>query len=74
LLEDEFEYHVHVRAKEAFINSLRNEGINLPQTDAEDLSFSSEKLIDMKTYKKRGMVWSYTVARLHKTKEIIEEG
>ncbi len=71
---DEFEYDVHLKAREAFINALRNEGVLLPQVETEYLTFSSEKSIDMKGYKKKGMIWSYTIARLHKTKEIIERG
>ncbi len=74
MVEDEFEYHVHIRAKEAFINSLRNEGVLLPQVETDDLTFTLDRLIDMKNYKKRGLVWSFTTARVRKTKEIIEEG
>ncbi len=73
-LVEEFQYHVNVRAKEAFINSIRKEGILMPEMESSDLTFPSYRLLDMKSYKERGILWSYSIVRVRRSEEIIEEG
>jgi hypothetical protein len=68
-----FEYTVHVRAWETFRNLMRGHGISLRE-GGRQVTFLSEKRIDMKRMKEKGLLWSYVVAKVKRSIEIIETG
>ncbi len=71
---EEYVYHVDVRANEAFANAVRREGVNLPDVALGRIVFSHEGLLDMKSYKRRGLIWSYSIVRIVRNEEEIERG
>jgi hypothetical protein len=72
-IDTEFKYIVQVRAFETFRNTLRREGLAMPETVVNNLSFASSKRLDMKSYKARGLIWSYSIIRVRKVEDVIEE-
>jgi hypothetical protein len=73
-LSEEFEYHVQLKAIEAFYNIMQREGVALPGMTGFSLSFTSEKRLDMKRLKDRGIIRSYKVTRVRHEEEVVEEG
>jgi hypothetical protein len=73
-LDTEYKYIVHVRGLETFRNVMRQEGINIPETSNPHTSFTSTKRLDMKSYKENGVVWSYSVIRVIRNEDVIDEG
>jgi len=71
-LDTEYRYIVHMKASETFRNVMRREGITIPE-GANHISFTSDKRLDMKGYKERGLTWSYTVIRVRTEEDVIEE-
>jgi len=69
----EFQYIVNIRAFETFRNLLRQEQIQIPE-GSNHVTFTVPKRLDMKGYKERGLIWSYTVIRLRRTQDVVEEG
>jgi hypothetical protein len=69
----EYEYTAEMKAFEAFRNVMRREEISLSERDGQ-VTFRSRKFFDMKTFKKMGLLWSYTITRVKTRREIIEEG
>jgi hypothetical protein len=69
----DYEYTVHVRAWETFGNLMRGHGVSLREGD-RNVTFSTEKRIDMKKLKERGLLWSYVIAKVRRSKEIVETG
>ncbi len=69
----EYEYVVHVKAMEAFANAMSRQGVPVPEQSAY-VSFASPRRLDMKAYKAKGLIWSYSVIRVRKDGEVIEEG
>jgi hypothetical protein len=68
-----FEYKVDVRAWETFCNIMRGYGISLREGD-RILTFRSEIRVDMKRLKEKGLLWSYSVAKVIMRKEVVETG
>jgi hypothetical protein len=73
-LDTEFKYIASIRAFETFRNQVRQEGISIPETGGGHISFSSGKRLNMRAYKARGLVWSYSIIRVRKLEDLIEEG
>jgi len=73
-LDTEYKYIVHVRGLETFRNVMRQEGINIPETSNPHASLTSTKRLDMKSYKENGLVWSYSIIRVTRNEDVIEEG
>jgi hypothetical protein len=71
---DGYEYIVDVKAKETFRNTLRGMGISAREGDGRKVAFTSERLIDLKAMKERGLLWSYAVAKVKRVKELLEVG
>ncbi len=69
-----YEYVADVKARETFRNIIRGHGITPRERDGRKVVFTSEKLLDMKGMKERGLLWSYAIARVKKVKELVEVG
>lgn len=77
VIDEEFEgyeYIADVRAWETFSNILRGYGVLLHEGAGRKVTFSSESRVDMKTFKEKGLLWSYAVAKVKRVKELIEVG
>ncbi len=72
-LDPEYHYIVHIKAMETFTNFMRREGIVIPEGMAH-VSFTSSARLNMKGYKEMGMIWSYSIIRVRKDEDVIEEG
>lgn len=72
-LDTEYNYIAHVRALETFANQISRLGVSIPDKSAH-VSFTSSKRLDMRSLKDRGLVWSYSIIRVRKNEEVIEEG
>jgi hypothetical protein len=70
---DEYEYRVEASAVETFGNLMRREGIVTAWLNPI-IIFTSDKLLNMRRLKERGIIKSYTIVRLTRKDEIIEEG
>jgi hypothetical protein len=70
---EEYEYTAEMKAFEAFRNVMRKEKIPLNEGDRR-VTFRSRKFFDMKTFKKMGLLWSYSIARVKTRREVVEEG
>ena len=68
-----YEYTADVRAWETFRNILRGHGVNLREGDRK-VTFTSERRLDMKGMKERGLLWSYAVAKVKRVKLLEEVG
>jgi hypothetical protein len=73
-LDTEYMYIVHMAGLETFRNVMRQEGINIPETSNPHTSFTSSKRLPMKSYKENGLVWSYSIIRVTRSEDVIEEG
>jgi hypothetical protein len=71
--DHEYRYLVKPRALETFVNLMKHEGIIITDPSAT-LSFPSPRILDMKSLKERGVLWSYTIIRITKNEELIEIG
>ncbi len=71
--DTEFKYVVHIRIIETFINLMEGQGVTVPHPPDLHVSFAASKLLDMKSYRKSGLIWSYSIIRVRKTEEVIEE-
>ena len=69
----EYKYITNVKALETLRNLLRREGITLPD-GSNHMSFKSSKRLDMRGYKERGIIWSYSIIRVGTVEDVIEEG
>jgi hypothetical protein len=69
----DYEYTAHVRAWETFANTLRGYGVSLSEGDRR-VTFRSGRRIDMRRMKEKGLLWSYTVAKVVVAKEVLEKG
>jgi hypothetical protein len=73
-LDTEYKYIVRVRGLETFRNLMRREGISIPETSNPHTSFTSTKRLPMKSYKEDGLIWSYSVIRVIRNEDVVEEG
>ncbi len=71
-LGEEYRYSVRVRALETFANVMDRMGIVI-QRDSPLVTFTSVKHIDLRAFKERGLVWSYTVVRRRYEEQTVEE-
>jgi hypothetical protein len=71
---DGYEYVADVKAKETFMNTLRGYGLRPREQDGRKVMFTSDKLLDMKGMKERGLLWSYAIAKVRRVKELLEVG
>lgn len=69
-----FEYVADVRAWETVSNLLRGFGIAIHEGNGRKVTFRSERRIDMKGMKEKGLLWSYAVAKVKRVKELVEVG
>jgi hypothetical protein len=72
-LDVEYQYIVHVRVWETFLNIMWSEGIAIPE-GSHHVSFTCGKRLNMKAHKHNGLIWSYSVIRVTKNEDVIEEG
>ncbi len=70
----EYRYIVHVRAAETFFNWMERDGTLIPHSQSQHLRFSWPKLLDMKSLKERGLIWSYSVIQVQSVENVVEEG
>jgi hypothetical protein len=68
----EYRYIAHVRAIETFANVMDRLGISLPDKSSH-VSFTSPKRLNMKIYRENKLIWSYSIIRVRKEEEVIEE-
>lgn len=71
--EIEYQYIAHLRAAETFANVVSRVGIKIPGNSAH-VSFTSPRRLDMRGFKEHGLVWSYSIIRVRKVADVIEEG
>jgi hypothetical protein len=69
-----WEYIADVRAWETVSNILRGYGVSLREGGGRTVTFSSQKRINMKGLKERRLLWSYSVAKVKRIKELVEVG
>jgi hypothetical protein len=72
-LDVEYQYIVHVRAWETFLNIMRSERIAIPE-GSHYVSFTCGKRLNMKAHKQNALIWSYSIIRVTKNEDVIEEG
>ena len=71
--EDEYAYTVVPAASETFRNLMLREGITTAW-DSKRITFTSDKLLNMRRLKERGIIKSYTISKLSRKGETVEEG
>ena len=69
-----YEYSADVKAWETFTNIMRGYRVALQEGSGRRVTFSSDKLIDMKGMKESGVLWSYAIAKVKKVTELAEVG
>jgi hypothetical protein len=72
--DTEYKYIANIKAFETFRNIVRGQGVSMPETGGGNVSFTSPKRLDMKAYKDGGLLWSYSVIRVRRVEEVVEEG
>ncbi len=72
-LDIEYQYSVHVTAGETLANILRRQGIAVPET-APHVTFTSPTRIDLKPLKEKRIIKSYSISKVRRATELIEEG
>jgi hypothetical protein len=72
-LDTEYRYIVHIRAQETFANLMRREGIVIAEGPGH-ASFASTVRLPLREYKEDGLIWSYSIIRVRRDEEVIEEG
>ena len=71
----EYEYAVHVIARETFSNLLMKQGLNLfLGIENSHVKFRSDRLLDMSRMKANGVIASYSISRVRRVVELFEEG
>ena len=71
--KDEYAYTVVPAALETFRNLMFREGI-ITAWDDKRITFTSEKLLNLRRLKERGIIKSYTISKLSRKGETVEEG
>jgi hypothetical protein len=72
-LDTEYRYVVHVKAMEAFANRMRREAVVVPDGSSH-ISFATSRRLDMKHFKEDGLIWSYSIIKVRRDEDVIEEG
>jgi hypothetical protein len=73
--EAEYQYFVHAKALDAFIDTIRKQRVLLPERNVTPhLMFTSPQKLDMKSCKENGLIWSYSIVRLHRDQGLVERG
>jgi hypothetical protein len=73
-MSEEYGYVVEVAGAETFANLMSNQGIIVQSVGTRLVEFKSEKLIDMKSLKTKGVVRAYKIVKIERTERLIEEG
>ncbi len=73
-MTEEYEYVVTVAGAETFANLMSKQGVNVESVGGGLVKFSSERLIDMKGLKAKGIIRAYKIARVKRVEELVEEG
>jgi hypothetical protein len=68
----QYQYIVNIRAIETFVNLMAREGINLERSS--NASFTLPRRLNMRVLKERGVLYSYSVIRVRRVEDVIEEG
>jgi hypothetical protein len=68
----QYQYIVNIRAIETFVNLMAREGINIERSSSA--SFTLPRRLNMRVLKERGVLYSYSVIRVRRVEDIIEEG
>jgi hypothetical protein len=71
--EDEYAYTVVPAALETFRNLMLREGI-VTVWENKRITFASDKLLNMRRLKEIGIIKSYTISKLSRKRETVEEG
>jgi hypothetical protein len=67
-----YQYIVSIRAIETFVNLMAREGINIERSS--NASFTLPRRLNMRALKERGVLYSYSVIRVRRVEDVIEEG
>ena len=70
---EEYEYTVNVSALETFRNHLEKNGVGVTEVGNKTV-FTAWKRLNMKALKERGTIRSYSIVRLRRHKQLVEEG
>lgn len=76
-LSTEYQYFVHAKELGTFADLIRKEGVPIPRSRKSltpHMVFSSPKRLDMRIYKDDGLIWSYSIVKLKKSDQIVEQG
>ncbi len=68
-----YEYSVEPAAAETVTNLMRREGITVG-FDGSMMVFTGDRLLDMRKLKARGVIRSYTITKLVRSYQVVEEG
>ena len=68
----QYQYIVSIRAVETFVNLMAREGINMERSS--NASFTLPRRLNMRAMKERGVLYSYSVIRVRRVEDVIEEG
>jgi hypothetical protein len=69
----QYQYVVNIRAIETFVNLMAREGLNIPERSSS-VSFTLPRRLNMKVLKERGVLYSYSVIRVRRVEDVVEEG
>lgn len=72
-MSEEYGYIVEVAGVETFANLMSKQGIKI-ETVSRQVEFNSEKLIDMKSLKAKGIIRAYKIVKIKRTEELLEKG
>jgi hypothetical protein len=71
--DTEYKYIVHVRAAETFRNKVGAVGVRITETSSH-VSFTSSKRLDLRAYRDKRIIWSYSIIKVTRNEDVIEEG
>ena len=71
--DTEYKYIVHVRALETFRNKMGTIGVRIPETSSH-VSFTSSKRLDLRAYRDKRIIWSYSIIKVTRNEDVVEEG
>jgi hypothetical protein len=69
----EYKYIVHIRAFETFRNKIGSVGVRIPETSSH-VSFTSSRRLDLRAYRDKRIIWSYSIIKVTRNEEVVEEG
>ncbi len=75
--EQEYRYIVETVAAETFTNLMLREGIDVMRAQLASQPqrvFTCDRLLDMRVLKERGIISSYSIIKIVRTEELVEQG